>query len=35
LSELGICSAVLALPFYEFGEEQKSKIKSAIKELQL
>ncbi len=35
LSELGICSAVLALPFYEFGEEQKSRIKSAIKELQL
>lgn len=35
LSELGICSGVLALPFYEFGEEQKTKIKSAIKELKL
>lgn len=35
LSELGICSGVLASPFNEFGEEQKSKIKTAIKELQL
>ncbi len=35
LSEMGICSGVLAAPFSEFGEEQKSKIKTAIKELQL
>lgn len=35
LSDLGICSGVLASPFNEFGEEQKSMIHTAIKELQL